>query len=51
MFVAALTARIVVGDWQITDALVPLVMLALFPFFEWIIHVFSCTGAQSISVG
>ena len=34
--VAALTARIVVGDWQLTDALVPVVMLALFPFFEWI---------------
>jgi hypothetical protein len=40
MLVAALTARIIVGDWQITDALVPLVMIALFPFFEWIIHVF-----------
>ena len=40
MLVAALTARIIVGDWQITDALVPAVMLALFPFFEWIIHVF-----------
>ena len=39
-FVGALTARIIVGDWQITDALVPVVMLALFPFFEWIIHVF-----------
>ena len=38
--VAALAARIVVGDWQITDALVPVVMLALFPFFEWVIHVF-----------
>lgn len=37
---AALTARILVGDWQLTDALVPLVMVALFPFFEWIIHVF-----------
>ena len=36
----AITARIVVGDWQITDALVPVVMLALFPFFEWVIHVF-----------
>lgn len=36
----ALTARIAVGDWQITDALVPLVMLALFPFFEWGVHVF-----------
>ena len=40
MLVAALTARIIVGDWQITDALVPLVMIAFFPFFEWIIHVF-----------
>ena len=35
-----MTARIVVGDWQITDALVPVVMLALFPFFEWVVHVF-----------
>ena len=33
MLVVALTARIVVGQWQITDALVPLVMRALFPFF------------------
>jgi hypothetical protein len=40
VFVVALTARIIVGDWQLTDALVPLVMLALFPFFEWLIHVF-----------
>ncbi|MEO3759342.1 sterol desaturase family protein [Mycobacterium sp. B14F4] len=38
--VAALVARFVVGDWQPTDALVPLAMLAVFPFFEWIIHVF-----------
>ena len=40
MLVAALIARVIVGDWQIADVLVPLVMLALFPFFEWIIHVF-----------
>jgi hypothetical protein len=39
-FATALTARIVVGDWQITDAVVPLVMVAVFPFFEWVIHVF-----------
>jgi sterol desaturase/sphingolipid hydroxylase (fatty acid hydroxylase superfamily) len=39
-FVAALVARVVVGDWQITDALVPLVMIAAFPFYEWMIHVF-----------
>ncbi len=30
---------IVLGDWQITDALVPAVMLAVFPFLEWVIHV------------
>ena len=36
----ALTARIAVGDWQITDALVPPAMLVLFPFLEWVIHVF-----------
>jgi hypothetical protein len=40
MLVAALIARVLVGDWQITDVLVPLVMLALFPFYEWIVHVF-----------
>jgi hypothetical protein len=40
MLVTALIARVIVGDWQFTDVLVPLVMLALFPFFEWIIHVF-----------
>jgi hypothetical protein len=36
----ALTARIIVGDWQLTDALVPLAMLAVFPFLEWVVHVF-----------
>ena len=40
VFVAALAARIVVGDWQLTDALVPLVMLVAFPFLEWLVHVF-----------
>ena len=38
--IAAVTARIIVADWQITDALAPAVMLAVFPFFEWIAHVF-----------
>jgi Fatty acid hydroxylase superfamily len=37
--VIAAAARIALGDWQITDALVPVVMVALFPFFEWVIHV------------
>src|SRR5262249_32013022 len=40
VFVGALTARVAIGDWQITDALVPLVTVALFPFLEWIVHVF-----------
>jgi hypothetical protein len=40
LFVAALSGRIIIGDWQLTDALVPLVMIALFPFVEWMIHVF-----------
>jgi hypothetical protein len=39
-FGAASAARFIVGDWQFTDAVVPLVMIALFPFFEWIVHVF-----------
>ncbi len=38
--IAALAARIAVADWQITDGLVPVAMVALFPFFEWVIHVF-----------
>lgn len=37
---AASTARLAVGDWRLSDAAVPLVMLALFPFFEWMVHVF-----------
>ena len=30
--VAAVVTRAVVGDWQITDAIVPVVMVAVFPF-------------------
>lgn len=37
--VVASGARIAHGDWQITDALVPAIMLAAFPFFEWLVHV------------
>lgn len=36
----AVTARAVVGDLRWTDALVPLVLLAMMPFVEWVIHVF-----------
>ncbi len=37
---SALVALIVVGDWRPTDAAVPVVMVALFPFLEWVVHVF-----------
>ncbi|OXR43439.1 hypothetical protein B7C42_04306 [Nocardia cerradoensis] len=39
LLAGALTARIAVGDWQLTDALVAGVMLAFFPVTEWMIHV------------
>lgn len=38
--VSATTARAVVADWGIGDALLPFAMLASFPFLEWMIHVF-----------
>ena len=37
--VAAFGVRVAVSDWQITDAIAPVVMVAAFPFFEWVIHV------------
>lgn len=40
LFVGALAARLIVGEWTWADAVVPLVMLAFFPLLEWIIHVF-----------
>jgi hypothetical protein len=36
---AVVTARLLVGDWRLSDALTPLIMLAVFPFFEWVVHV------------
>jgi hypothetical protein len=40
MLLGALAARLFVGDWRWTDALVPVVMVAIFPFVEWVVHVF-----------
>ena len=37
--IAAFAGRVAVDDWQFTDAIVPVVMIAAFPFFEWVIHV------------
>lgn len=38
-FIASATARLVTGDWRLSDALLPLLMLAGFPFLEWTMHV------------
>jgi hypothetical protein len=35
-----LIARLAVGDWQLSDALLPVIMVAVFPVYEWLIHVF-----------
>ena len=36
---ASLVARIVVGDFRFSDAVLPVLMLAGFPFLEWTMHV------------
>jgi len=38
--VGALIAKIAFGDWRLTDAVLPVFMLAAFPFVEWMVHVF-----------
>ncbi|OHV06620.1 sterol desaturase family protein [Mycobacterium talmoniae] len=38
-FSGALTARIIVGDWQVTDVMVPAFLILTFPLTEWGIHV------------
>ncbi len=37
--VAAVVGRVLVGGFSTIDVVVPLVMLAAFPFVEWVIHV------------
>ena len=39
-FVGSAVARVAVGDWRWSDAALPFVVLAGFPFAEWMIHVF-----------
>ena len=39
LFVGAVAARVSVGDWHWNDAVLPAVVLAVFPFYEWAIHV------------
>ena len=38
LLVAAVTARSLTGDWRPSDAWLPPLMLAAFPFFEWTVH-------------
>ena len=37
--VASVIARIMLGDFRFSDALLPVLMLAVFPFLEWMMHV------------
>jgi hypothetical protein len=39
MLATALSAWVVAGDWQLRDAVVPVVMVAVFPVVEWVVHV------------
>ncbi|MCW4353912.1 sterol desaturase family protein [Hoyosella sp. YIM 151337] len=39
MIVVTAAARLLAGDWRLSDALVPVAVLAVFPFVEWVIHV------------
>ena len=39
-FVASVAGRLAVGDFRWSDAALPFVVLAVFPFVEWMIHVF-----------
>jgi hypothetical protein len=40
LFLGGSVSRVVHGDWQLSDAILPLAMAALFPVYEWLIHVF-----------
>ena len=40
LVVGGLIARVVNGDWRLSDALLPVIMVAVFPVYEWLIHVF-----------
>ena len=40
LLVGGVIARVLHGDWQVSDAVLPAVMVAPFPIYEWIIHVF-----------
>jgi hypothetical protein len=39
MLVGSMIARGITGDWRLSDAWLPVAMIAAFPFYEWVIHV------------
>jgi len=44
MVAASLVWRLVEADWRLSDALLPVILVALFPVYEWLIHVFILHG-------
>jgi hypothetical protein len=38
--VGATAVRVVHGDWQVSDAVLPAVLVVVCPIYEWIVHVF-----------
>ncbi len=38
LLAAAVTGRVLAGDWRLSDAWLPPLMVAVFPFFEWVVH-------------
>ena len=47
---AALTARVAVGDWSWRDAVIPVGLIAFEPVTEWVIHVY-LLHARPIEIG
>ena len=40
LVVAGIAVRLAHGDWRLSDAILPVVLAAVFPVYEWLIHVF-----------
>lgn len=38
--VTAVVGRVAEGDWRLTDLWAPVILVALFPVLEWVVHVF-----------
>jgi Fatty acid hydroxylase superfamily len=49
-FLAALTARLAVGNWSWRDAVIPVGLIAFEPVTEWVIHVY-LLHARPIQIG